>query len=402
MHANADYANTKPGIQGIRLFGDTMWATPSSLAKTGHLYSYDENQNATFPASIIQNSSAHEIYSKGGLKANGATTLGGTLTVTGKTTLNGELSLANNATFSKNLTVNGDATLGDIATDKIILKGITTANAMIYATQGLNVYTGSFSVSSTSVDINNPLYVSKTSSFLSPVTMSNGLTVDGGDIDFDGVLYINTYDEDTYNSIEALGDIYTSTIFKGYGACIGGSIDISSGAQNSYDVSGFMGTYGGNDLGAFSASVFAEEDAGYIISEDGFIGSELITDSIIITDNGSLLNLGTTTLIGEVGIDGDLTCSQQAWFDNLVYINTLTNDFYSGYYIYLEDTAGHYLDLTATYFGASNDETTTIEMFLTDGHITAANYIEAPEFRGTATKSETINWYYFDANGTIS
>ena len=142
MHANASYANTKPGIQGIRLFGDTMWATPSSLAKTGHLYSYDENQNATFPASIIQNSSAHEIYSKGSLKADGATTLGGTLNVTGKTTLketatgaltasslssSGALSVTGNSTLSGSLTVKGNTTLGDATSDTVTIKGPITA-----------------------------------------------------------------------------------------------------------------------------------------------------------------------------------------------------------------------------------------------------------------------------------
>ena len=32
--------------------GDGIWTWPSNLAKTGHLYSYDTDQNATFPAEI--------------------------------------------------------------------------------------------------------------------------------------------------------------------------------------------------------------------------------------------------------------------------------------------------------------------------------------------------------------
>lgn len=33
-------------------FGGNGWVTPSNMAKAGHLYSYDANQNATFPANV--------------------------------------------------------------------------------------------------------------------------------------------------------------------------------------------------------------------------------------------------------------------------------------------------------------------------------------------------------------
>jgi hypothetical protein len=33
-------------------FGGVGWTTPSTMAKTGHLYSFDANQNATFPSDI--------------------------------------------------------------------------------------------------------------------------------------------------------------------------------------------------------------------------------------------------------------------------------------------------------------------------------------------------------------
>lgn len=36
----------------IKAFGGVGWITPSTMAKTGHLYTYDENLNATFPATI--------------------------------------------------------------------------------------------------------------------------------------------------------------------------------------------------------------------------------------------------------------------------------------------------------------------------------------------------------------
>lgn len=33
-------------------FGGVGWSTPSNMAKTGHLYSYDNAQNASFPAQV--------------------------------------------------------------------------------------------------------------------------------------------------------------------------------------------------------------------------------------------------------------------------------------------------------------------------------------------------------------
>jgi len=43
--------------EGLRIFkimgfGGVGWTTPSTMAKTGHLYSYDSSQNATFPAKV--------------------------------------------------------------------------------------------------------------------------------------------------------------------------------------------------------------------------------------------------------------------------------------------------------------------------------------------------------------
>ena len=45
-----DYGNLI--ISKILAFGGVGWWTPSNMAKTGHLYSYDEYQNAIFPAEV--------------------------------------------------------------------------------------------------------------------------------------------------------------------------------------------------------------------------------------------------------------------------------------------------------------------------------------------------------------
>ena len=39
-------------VRNILLFGETGWSTPSEMARTGHLYSYDVYQNATFPSNV--------------------------------------------------------------------------------------------------------------------------------------------------------------------------------------------------------------------------------------------------------------------------------------------------------------------------------------------------------------
>lgn len=43
-------------VNNIVAIGTTYWSTPSTMAKTGHIYSYDVNQNATFPAEITATS----------------------------------------------------------------------------------------------------------------------------------------------------------------------------------------------------------------------------------------------------------------------------------------------------------------------------------------------------------
>ena len=42
-------------VLGIRLFGDNCWTAPSTLAETGNIYTFDVNQNVTFPANLNVN-----------------------------------------------------------------------------------------------------------------------------------------------------------------------------------------------------------------------------------------------------------------------------------------------------------------------------------------------------------
>lgn len=47
---SANYNNLQ--IMHILAFGGVGWTTPSNMASNGHLYSFDSNQNATFPAGV--------------------------------------------------------------------------------------------------------------------------------------------------------------------------------------------------------------------------------------------------------------------------------------------------------------------------------------------------------------
>lgn len=48
---NSNYPK-EAAVLGLRLFGTTSWFPPSTLAETGHLYSFDMYQNAIFPAAV--------------------------------------------------------------------------------------------------------------------------------------------------------------------------------------------------------------------------------------------------------------------------------------------------------------------------------------------------------------
>ena len=43
-------------INDIAIYGETYWTTPSNMAKTGHIYSYDALQNVTFPKKVTASS----------------------------------------------------------------------------------------------------------------------------------------------------------------------------------------------------------------------------------------------------------------------------------------------------------------------------------------------------------
>lgn len=49
---NSEQTSNALSVSDIIGIGDTYWSHPSTMAKTGHIYSYDSSQNATFPANV--------------------------------------------------------------------------------------------------------------------------------------------------------------------------------------------------------------------------------------------------------------------------------------------------------------------------------------------------------------
>lgn len=64
---SSSYTTTKSSIIGLRLFGDTCWTRTSNMGETGHLYSYDSSQNATFPANVTATTLSGTTFSGSGV-----------------------------------------------------------------------------------------------------------------------------------------------------------------------------------------------------------------------------------------------------------------------------------------------------------------------------------------------
>lgn len=67
---SSSYATTRSTVLGLRLFGDNCWIPTSTMGNTGHLYSYDVYQNATFPGSIYSPKAVYGNPFYGDLKGN--------------------------------------------------------------------------------------------------------------------------------------------------------------------------------------------------------------------------------------------------------------------------------------------------------------------------------------------
>jgi hypothetical protein len=49
---NSDWLKSVPSIVDLRMYGTSTWIAPNNMMKTDHLYYWDSNKNATFPAAV--------------------------------------------------------------------------------------------------------------------------------------------------------------------------------------------------------------------------------------------------------------------------------------------------------------------------------------------------------------
>lgn len=74
---SAPSSDQRASVLNLLLFGDATWTTPSNMARTGHIYDWDVNQNAIFPAGITATSFNGN--------ATSASSVSHSLTINGKT-----------------------------------------------------------------------------------------------------------------------------------------------------------------------------------------------------------------------------------------------------------------------------------------------------------------------------
>lgn len=86
---NSSQTSNALTIKDIIGIGDTYWGYPSNMSKTGHLYSYDAAQNATFPAGVIATStvkSLGNVVASNNVTASNGVIANGTLSGNANTT----------------------------------------------------------------------------------------------------------------------------------------------------------------------------------------------------------------------------------------------------------------------------------------------------------------------------
>lgn len=307
---NNSWLDSRPSIQSIRLFGDTMWATPSTLAKTGHLYSYDENQNATFPASIIQNSSAHEIYSKGSLKVDGSSTFAGSITANGNVTLGnasgdtinikGTASFATPTTFNSTITGKNSVSFEkDLSIGSGIQIGDSDANDGWFDLWGSGLVSGDFSAGTIS-----------TGELNANDTNINGVLEASGATTLGNTLYV-TGNTTLGEALEVNGDVTTK-----------GKVTLGNEATDTVTINGNLtnaGTATFNKTVSFKEGVALDKNLtvkgsttlGDNIEEDNVIVNSGLTVNGIAEFDTNVISRGSTATYGLVEVLGSNTISLQ-------------------------------------------------------------------------------------------
>ena len=118
----------KCALIDVRFIGVTNWATPSELARAGHLYTLDTTQNATFPAQVRTSA-----------------TPSGNTDLTNKAYVDTKVSKSGDA-ISGNLTVNGSTSVKGLTTQAISASGDITCGNIIIKSSGSDGHVDSVAV----------------------------------------------------------------------------------------------------------------------------------------------------------------------------------------------------------------------------------------------------------------
>ena len=132
-------------ILSIMGFGGVGWTTPSTMARTGRMYTYDENQNVRFPARVTAQAFTGNL--------NGNADSASKLTTTSAGSATQPIYFSNGIPVASNITVGGDLkptylkagvitevtnTMAALEVDQIF-SGTNTFNKQITASGGINV-----------------------------------------------------------------------------------------------------------------------------------------------------------------------------------------------------------------------------------------------------------------------
>lgn len=148
---------TTGSVNSIRLFGSSLWTSPSTMASTGHLYQYDISQNATFPNAIYPHDNnkqdlgsstknwyriyANSIYENGTLLSNKYALKTSIPTVNNNTiTINKNGSKVNSFTLNqstdKTINITVPTKTSDLTNDSKYITGTVTSVTASKATAG--------------------------------------------------------------------------------------------------------------------------------------------------------------------------------------------------------------------------------------------------------------------------
>ena len=111
---NSNYASILT-ISDIAAYGDAKWTTNSNLAENNHVYSYDYNQNVTFPKNVTASSFIGDVAGDVSGNASTATTLKTSRTLWGQP-FNGSKNISGNLSSVGNISPTSDSTY-NIGTD---------------------------------------------------------------------------------------------------------------------------------------------------------------------------------------------------------------------------------------------------------------------------------------------